>query len=112
MRLIVLILFFYLSVSALILPENFLMFLSSLSIFAGMAVIANFFLMVTWLPASVIISERLNVPNISWLSWRSRLAAVLNYCENISKRFDNFLTFAVVRTFCFIFWFHLWDAVV
>lgn len=79
------------------------------SIFAGMAVIANLLLMVTWLPASVIISEQLSFPNFTWPSLRYLIHHIASFLQRICSSFQRIsnscnraLVFTVV--WCPILW--------
>ncbi|KAK3931850.1 Protein dispatched, partial [Frankliniella fusca] len=67
------------------------------SIFAGMAVVANLFLMVTWLPATVIISEKFSCPSASWLSSKTHFLDLRAYLHSFSSCFDHVFVNAVIR---------------
>ncbi len=62
-----------------------------------MAVIANLFLMVTWLPATVIISEKLSCPSVNWLTFKVHCLDLRPYLHSVSNCFDHILVNAVVR---------------
>lgn len=67
------------------------------SIFAGMAVVTNLFLMVTWLPATVIISEKFSFPGVNWFSLKTHCLDLRAYLHSFSNCFEHIFVSAVVQ---------------
>ncbi|KAL0276394.1 UNVERIFIED_CONTAM: hypothetical protein PYX00_003982 [Menopon gallinae] len=71
------------------------------SVFAGTAVLVNFFLMVTWLPACFVISERWCCPLIFPVPWRpevnSGLRLIRERSAHVRALLDRCLILAVIR---------------
>ncbi|XP_069672503.1 protein dispatched [Periplaneta americana] len=70
------------------------------SVFAGTATLANFALMVTWLPAAVVVSERWCCPPMvppQWFAWDSRLRPVRVAVDQARALLDRFLVLAVIK---------------
>ncbi|KAJ4434346.1 hypothetical protein ANN_22905 [Periplaneta americana] len=69
-------------------------------VFAGTATLANFALMVTWLPAAVVVSERWCCPPMvppQWFAWDSRLRPVRVAVDQARALLDRFLVLAVIK---------------
>ncbi|XP_015182400.1 PREDICTED: protein dispatched isoform X2 [Polistes dominula] len=64
------------------------------SLFSGMTVIANFFLMITWLPACVVVSERCRITTLSPASFITRkiIRPVRLFADKVALTFSTFLT--------------------
>nr|CAD7202924.1 unnamed protein product [Timema douglasi] len=62
----------------------------------GTATLANFALMVTWLPASVVVSERWNCP-FQWMTWDNTLRPVRNVTNRVRVSLDRYLVLSVTR---------------
>ncbi|XP_054006493.1 protein dispatched isoform X1 [Hylaeus anthracinus] len=69
------------------------------SLFSGMTVIANFFLMITWLPACVVLSEKFNLNVLSPANYvvRKIIRPARLFGHKISLGFNNFLTKTVIN---------------
>lgn len=69
------------------------------SIFAGTATLANFVLMVTWLPASVVVSERWCCPPLfpNWLRLDIRLRYIRTVAVRIRESLDRALIYMVTN---------------
>ncbi|XP_018405326.1 PREDICTED: protein dispatched homolog 1 [Cyphomyrmex costatus] len=69
------------------------------SLFAGMTVIANFFLMITWLPACVIVSEHCNLSTLSPVNFITRkiIRPLRSLGDKVTVGFTTFLTGLVLR---------------
>ncbi|KAK7868686.1 hypothetical protein R5R35_006977 [Gryllus longicercus] len=67
------------------------------SVFAGTATLANFLLMVTWLPASVVVSERWCCPPVVPLQWDSKLRPARAAAGQARAALDRLLVWAVLR---------------
>ncbi|XP_067210286.1 protein dispatched isoform X1 [Linepithema humile] len=69
------------------------------SLFAGITVIANFFLMVTWLPACVIVSERYKLTALSPVNFITRkiIRPLRSFGDTVTAGFTAFLTGIVIR---------------
>lgn len=69
------------------------------SLFSGMTVIANFFLMVTWLPACVVVSERckLNVLSPANFIMRKIIRPLRMFGDKMAIGFTSYLTQIVFR---------------
>lgn len=68
------------------------------SLFSGITVIANFFLMVTWLPACVIVSEHCKFATLSPLNFITRkiIRPLRSLGDKVTKGFTAFLTGIVI----------------
>ena len=81
------------------------------SLFSGMTVIANFLLMVTWLPATVIVAERCGANLISPANFivRKVIRPLRIFVDKIAHTFTEFLVKAVLslKWFWFLFLFSL-----
>lgn len=67
--------------------------------FAGTATLANFALMVTWLPAAVVVSERWCCPPVvppHWFAWDSKLRPARMAADQARVILDKFLVQAVL----------------
>nr|CAD7587776.1 unnamed protein product [Timema genevievae] len=62
----------------------------------GTATLANFAIMVTWLPASVVVSERWNCP-FQWMTWDNTLRPVRNVTNRVRVSLDRCLVLSVTR---------------
>lgn len=64
------------------------------SLFSGMTVITNFFLMITWLPACVVVSEHCRITTLSPASFITRkiIRPVRIFADKIALTFSIFLT--------------------
>lgn len=74
------------------------MYLSS--VFAGTATLANFALMVTWLPAAVVVSERWSCPPVAptqWFALDSKLRPARVVADRARALLDKILVFAVIK---------------
>ncbi|XP_076237082.1 protein dispatched [Calliopsis andreniformis] len=69
------------------------------SLFSGMTVIANFFLMVTWLPACVVVSERLRTNLLSPANFLTRkiIRPLRLFGDKIAIGFNTSLTKTVIQ---------------
>ncbi|KAG5331523.1 DISP1 protein, partial [Acromyrmex charruanus] len=69
------------------------------SLFAGMTVIANFFLMITWLPACVIVSEHCKLSTLSPVNFITRriIRPLRSLGDKVTIGFTTFLTGLVLR---------------
>lgn len=69
------------------------------SLFAGMTVIANFFLMITWLPACVILSEHCKLTTLSPVNFITRkiIRPLRSLGNKVTVGFTIFLTEIVIR---------------
>lgn len=70
------------------------------SVFAGTAIIANFFLMLTWLPASVVVSERWGWTSRLSLQWKScdtRMRIIRISIDRFWSFMEKFLLFITLR---------------
>ncbi|GAB1869493.1 Protein dispatched-like protein 1 [Camponotus japonicus] len=69
------------------------------SLFAGMTVIANFFLMITWLPACVIVSEHCKLTTLSPVNFITRkiIRPLRSLGNKVTVGFTVFLTGIVIR---------------
>ncbi|XP_018362841.1 PREDICTED: protein dispatched isoform X1 [Trachymyrmex cornetzi] len=69
------------------------------SLFAGMTVIANFFLMITWLPACVIVSEHCKLSTLSPVNFITRriIRPLRSLGDKVTVGFTTFLTGLVLR---------------
>ncbi|XP_076619865.1 protein dispatched isoform X1 [Colletes latitarsis] len=76
------------------------------SLFSGMTVIANFFLMVTWLPACVVLSEQFNLnvlPPANYIV-RKIIRPLRLFEHKLSLGFNTFLTKIVINfRWCWLF---------
>jgi hypothetical protein len=70
------------------------------SVFAGTATLANFLLMLTWLPATVVVSEQWCLPLMErhhWFSWHTKLQPVLTAADQASALLDRFFVFSITK---------------
>ncbi|CAK9826246.1 Protein dispatched homolog 1 [Anthophora retusa] len=69
------------------------------SLFSGITVIANFFLMITWLPACVVVSERCRLGVLSPTNFITRkiIRPLRLFGDKITIGFNNFLTRTVIN---------------
>lgn len=70
------------------------------SVFAGTATLANFLLMLTWLPATVVVSEQWHfrlMGHPHWFSWHNKLRPVLTATDQACTLLDKFLVLAVTK---------------
>ncbi|KAL6444551.1 hypothetical protein ACFW04_001990 [Cataglyphis niger] len=69
------------------------------SLFSGMTVIANFFLMITWLPACVILSEHYKLNTLSPVNFITRkiIRPLRSLGDKVTVGFTAFLTGIVIR---------------
>ncbi|XP_011634830.1 protein dispatched [Pogonomyrmex barbatus] len=69
------------------------------SLFSGMTVIANFFLMITWLPACVVVSEHCKLSTLSPVNFITRkiIRPLRSLGDKVTVGFTTFLTALVLR---------------
>ncbi|OAD58699.1 Protein dispatched like protein 1, partial [Eufriesea mexicana] len=69
------------------------------SLFSGMTVIANFFLMITWLPACVVVSERFKLGVLSPANFITRkiIRPLRLFGDKVALTFNTFLTRIVIN---------------
>ena len=70
------------------------------SIFAGTATLATFALMVTWLPAAVVVAERWCCPPMvppQWFAWDSKLRPARLAADQARALLDKFLVLSVIK---------------
>lgn len=68
------------------------------SLFSGITVMANFFLMITWLPACVIVSEHCKLSTLSPVNFITRkIRPLRSLGDKITVAFTTFLTELVLR---------------
>ncbi|KAG7206137.1 hypothetical protein KM043_003529 [Ampulex compressa] len=69
------------------------------SLFSGMTVIANFFLMITWLPACVVVSEHCRLTALSPANFLTRkiIRPLRLFADKVAIGFSTFLTRMVIR---------------
>ncbi|XP_029662048.1 protein dispatched-like [Formica exsecta] len=69
------------------------------SLFSGMTVIANFFLMITWLPACVVVSEHYKLNTLSPINFITRkiIRPLRSLGDKVTVGFTAFLTGIVIR---------------
>ncbi|XP_072754986.1 protein dispatched isoform X2 [Anoplolepis gracilipes] len=69
------------------------------SLFAGVTVIANFFLMITWLPACVVVAEHCKLATLSPVNFITRkiIRPLRSLGDKVTIRFTSFLTGIVIR---------------
>lgn len=69
-------------------------------VFAGTAVVANFGLMVTWLPASLVVSERwccCALLSPSWKAWEDKLRAIRQTVDHVWAFLEKCLLMLAMR---------------
>lgn len=69
------------------------------SLFSGMTVIANFFLMVTWLPACIVVSEYCKLTTLSPVNFITRkiIRPLRSFEDRMTTGFSTILTEIVIR---------------
>jgi len=69
------------------------------SLFAGITVIVNFFLMITWLPACVVVSERYKLSALSPVNFLTRkiIRPLRSLGDTVTAGFTAFLTGIVIH---------------